>query len=251
MSPGFSLKSRVQFQDLDKKRDQWVSVKSQPCAQLLFGELIRSRWGRQNCALDDPGNPGLWHADILDGDRAQQLDYHWRAARRLISLAQTKRHLSLQDLLELHGLMLSGNPEQGKFRNTWIESLMDNHQPTEFELLPEIVANALEWFGSDSFHEIHEVEQEALFLAKLLDILPFQQENGRTLRLAANFFLLRAEFPPAVIASSRADQYCSAIEHGLRLETQPLVDLLAGSLLESLQYCLGETAPASAFQILA
>jgi hypothetical protein len=251
MSPSFNLKSRVQFQDLDKKRDQWVSVKSQPCGQLLFEELIRSKWGRQNCGLDDAGNPGLWNAGILDDHRAQQLDYHLRAARHLISLAQPKRHLSLQDLLELHGLMRNGNPEQGKFRNTWIESLADDHQPTEFELLPEIVANALEWFGSDSFHEIHVVEQGALFLAKLLDILPFQQENGRTLRLAANFFLLRAEFPPAVITSSRSDQYCSAIEHGLSLETQPLVDLLAGSLLESLHYCLGERAPASAFQILA
>jgi len=68
--------------------------------------------------------------------------------------------------------------------------------------------------------------------------------------LAANFFLLRSEFPPAVIASSRAEQYCLAIKHGLRLETQPLVDLLAGSLLESLHYCLGEKAPAAAFHIL-
>ncbi|HVN78808.1 MAG TPA: Fic family protein, partial [Terriglobia bacterium] len=247
---GPNLKSRVQFQGLDKKRDQWVSVKSQVCAQLRFEELLRSRWGRQNCALDDTENPGLWNADILDEERARQLDFHWRAVRGLVSLAQMKTHLCLQDLLDLHGLILSGNSGQGKLRNTWIESLASNHQPAESELLPEIVANALEWFDSDSFYEIHEVEQMALFLGKLLDILPFQRQNGRTLRLAANFFLLRAGFPPAIIASSRADHYCSAIDHGLRLETQPLVDLLAGSLLESLHYCLGEKAPAAAFHIL-
>ena len=250
MSPVVNLRSRVQFQDLDQKRDQWISVKSQPFAQLRFEELIRSRWGRQNCALDDPGNPAVWNADNLDEFRTQQLDYHSRAARRLISLAQSKRHLSSQDLLEMHGVMLCGSPEQGKFRNSWIQPLAEGHQPSESEILPEIIENAMEWFVSDSICQIHEVEQAALFLAKLLDILPFQQENGRTLRLAANFFLFRAEFPPAVIASSRTDQYCFAIKKALRLETQDLIDLLVGSVLESLHYCLGEKTPASAFQIL-
>jgi hypothetical protein len=251
MSPGFSLKSSVQFHDLDQKRDQWISVKSQPLAQLRFEDLIGSRWGRLNCALDDPGNSDLWNADILDEDRAQQFDHHSKAAGRLISLVQSKRILLLQDLLELHGLMLSGNSETGELRNSWIQPLTNNHHPPECELLTQTVENALEWFGSESFHEIHEVEQAALFLARLLDILPFQQQNGRTLRLAANFFLLRAGFPPAFIPPSRTGQYSVAIEKALRLETQSLVDLWAGSLLESLLYCLGETPTPSAFQILA
>jgi len=152
--------------------------------------------------------------------------------------------------LELHGLVISGNPQQGTLRNARIKPLVDYHQPVESEILAELVANALQWFGSDSFYEIHEVEQGALSLIKLLDLLPFQQENGKTLRLAANFFLLRSDFPPAVIAADRAEQYRSAIGNALKMDTQPLVDLLAASVLESLCHCLGEAAQTLAFTIL-
>jgi len=98
----------------------------------------------------------------------------------------------------------------------------------------------LEWFNSDSFHEMHEVEKTALILIKLIDIWPFEEGNGRTLRLFANFFLLKSGYPPAIIPSDKAPQYAAAIQNSFRFHTQPLIDLLTEAVLQGLRYCLAE-----------
>lgn len=250
MNSSYGLKTRAQFQNLDKKKEKWVSIRAQAEAQLRFQNLIGSQWPRWNCALENSEDSELWNAETMGEEQKRQVDNHSMAADRLITLAQTTKGLSAEDLLGLHGLMLTGNPQRGHYRECRISPLTEGHQPTEFEILPEVVRNALEWFNSDSFLQMHEVEQAALFLMKLLDVLPFQQGNGKTLRLAANLFLLRNEFPPAPIASSRAGEYHTSITSAFKFHTQPLIDLLADSVLESLCYCLGETTPLPKFLIL-
>ena len=74
---------------------------------------------------------------------------------------------------------------------------------------------------------MHEVEKSALMLIKLLDVQPFDEANGRTLRLFSNFFLLKAGYPPAIIPASQADQYAVAIQRSLGFDTQPIIDLIA------------------------
>jgi Fic family protein len=238
MNGSFGLRSRAQFQSLDQYRGQWLVVKEQPAAQQRFLELINALWPRNNCALDEEEDPAPWNSEALDPDRARQLEYHCMAARQLASLVQNKPALSPADLLGLQGLMIAGDPSAGHYREASIEPLAEGHQPTESSILPEVVANAMEWFNADSFCELHEIEKTALFLVKLLDILPFGQGNGRTLRLTDNFYLLRAQYPPAIIPVSRAAEYRLAIKYALGFHTQPLVDLLADSVRESLRCCL-------------
>ncbi len=86
------------------------------------------------------------------------------------------------------------------------------HEPTEAELVGPVIDNALGWFQSESFAQMHEVEKSALMLIKLLDVQPFDDANGRTLRLFSNFFLLKAGYPPAVIPASQASEYALALK---------------------------------------
>jgi fido (protein-threonine AMPylation protein) len=247
MAGDFELRTKYQFLGLIEKRDRWNALKNDPSAQHRFEHLVGLQWARHNCALDDRLELGLWQREALDEERVLQLARHMDAARWLLHHSHSQNSLSSSDLLEIHRLMLEGiDPNAGKYRETEIKPLGEGHEPTEPEMVPYVAENALEWFNSGSFHEMHEVEKTALVLIKFIDIWPFEEGNGRTLRLFSNFFLLKAGYPPAIIPPERAKQYAMAIQNSLRFHTQPLIDLLTDSVGQSLQYCLGEAlAPPS------
>jgi len=87
-------------------------------------------------------------------------------------------------------------------------------------------------------------------LIKFVDIWPFEEGNGRTIRLFSNFFLLKAGYPPAIIPPERSSQYAMAIQNSLRFHTQALIDLLTDSVGQGLQYCLGEAVSPPSLPVL-
>ncbi len=241
MAEPIGLRTRQQFACVTEKRDRWVALSNDPRAPERFEELVGPEWAGQNCALEEIRVPSLWERNPLGERRSVEFSHHVRAAHWLVQLSKSQEFLSVDDLQKIHFLMLEGlHPSAGRFRQCEMPSLGEGHEPAEAEMIRFVLENALEWFNSESFHEMHEVEKTALVLIKLIDIQPFEAANGRTLRLASNFFLLRAGYPPALIKAAKASQYAIAIEQALRFHTQPLIDLLTDSLLESLQYCLGE-----------
>ncbi len=153
--------------------------------------------------------------------------------------------------MELHHLLVTGKAEgTTRFRETEIEPICAGHEPIESVLVPDVVENALEWFTAESFHQMHEVEKTALMLAKLIDIHPFAEANGSTIRLFSNFYLLKAGYPPAVISASRASEYAIAIQRAFHLHTQPVIDLLTESAHQALSFCLDEPTPPPQLKVL-
>ncbi|MCI0423992.1 MAG: Fic family protein [Acidobacteria bacterium] len=241
MAEKFQLRTRHQFAGLIDKRDRWARMKDQAGARARFEQLTGPEWARQNCALDEICDPALWRAEVLDSSRVLQLQCHIAATQTLMRFADEKEFLAGEDLLELHRVMLSGGHETaGEYRRQGVRALAEGHEPTDVELVAPVVENALGWFQSDSFAEMHEVEKSALMLIKLIDVQPFDEANGRTLRLFSNFFLLKAGYPPAVIPACKASQYAIAIQNSLRFHTQPIIDLIAEAADQSLRCCLGE-----------
>jgi fido (protein-threonine AMPylation protein) len=82
-------------------------------------------------------------------------------------------------------------------------------------------------------------------------VQPFEEGNGKTLRLFSNFFLIKSGYPPAVIPASQASQYAVAIRSSLRFDTQPIIDVIADSTDRSLRWCLGEPPPPPKLNVLA
>jgi Fic family protein len=216
-------------------------MQDRPDAQARFEQLIGIDWARQNCQLEflvehaHPKGEALMPLDDF------QLQCHVAAVQTLLRLAGEKEFLSGADLLELHRVLLSEvHPRAGTFRQLDAPPLVQGHDPIEAELVGPVVDNALGWFQSESFAEMHEVEKSALMLIKLTDVQPFDEANGRTLRLFSNFFLLKAGYPPAVIPASQASPYALAIQRSLVFDTQPIIDLIAEGTDRSLRWCLGE-----------
>lgn len=251
MAGNIELRTKHQFAGLVERRDRLSVLKDDPGTQSRFAQLIGPKWARDNCALDEIAETSLWLQEALDEKRILQLNRHIGAAQWLFNCSRNQAFLSCADLLELHRrLMEDIHPRAGRFRESEISSLREGNEPIEAELVPWVVENALEWFNSDSFHEMHEVEKTALVLMKMIDIVPFDEANGRALRLFSSFFLLKTGYPPAIIPSTRASHYAAAIQNSLSFHTQPLIDLLTEAVLQGLQFCLAEPASPPQLQIL-
>jgi Fic family protein len=251
MAGDFELRTKHQFARLVERRERLRVLKESAALQARFAQLLGPIWARDSYALDEMTKSLGSFQQTGNGSKARQLRCHADAAQWLYQTSQTQASLSSGDLVELHRRLLSAmDTSAGHFRESEVSSLAEGHEPLEAELVPFAVQNALEWFNAASFHEMHEVEKTALVLMKLADIVPFEQGNGLTLRLFANFFLLRGGYVPAVIGPRCADRYSAAIKDSFRFHTQPLIDLLAEAVLEGLQYCLAEPAAPPQLRVL-
>ena len=67
----------------------------------------------------------------------------------------------------------------------------------------------------------------AVALARLVEILPFDDANGRVSRLAASHLMVRGGMRPPILVAGDAARLRAALEAAFRLETEPLVALLA------------------------
>jgi fido (protein-threonine AMPylation protein) len=248
----FELRTRHQFAGLIERRDRWILIRDQPESRARFEQLTGLEWAQQNYGLESLADPAIRKNEFsVDSLLDSQIRQHIAAVQTLLHLAKEKESLFGDDLLALHRVLVSGVDDQpGEFRQQNATPLAPGHEPTEAELVAPVVDNALDWFQSESFAQMHEVEKSALMLIKLMDVQPFDEANGRTLRLFSNFFLLKAGYPPAIIPASQADQYSLAIQRSLGFDTQPIIDLIAEATDRSLRWCLGEPPAPPTLKVL-
>ena len=247
MGNGFELKTRRLFAGIIGQRDRWKQRQGSPGAVVAFEQLTGDTWARNNCTLEEPDRTANSDPAARQSADQRRMECHLNACRWFLQRARRETTPAPADLRQLHS-RLTGQP--AGHRQGPAAPLLEGHHPPDWELVPHLVENALEWCRADSFGEMHEVEQAALVLLKLTDIQPFPRHNGATLRLFSNFFLLRAGYPPAVIRSDLGGRYTLALQKALCFETGPLVELLTESVAFSLGCCLGETPSPPPFVVL-
>lgn len=238
---GFELKTRRLFGGIIGQRDRWRQKQGAPGANQAFERLTGDVWAGHNCALDRSGEGDAPVPESRRDERRPHHECHVRAWRWFLERTRQTAAPTPTDLQQLHSRLV-GQPVDrlSDYRHGPAAPLLETHDPAEPELVPQLVDAALEWCRADSFAEMHEVEQAALVLLKLTDIQPFDRDNGKTLRLFSNFFLVKAGYPPAVIRSELAGRYSMALQKALCYQTGPLVELLTESVAFSLGYCLEE-----------
>ena len=151
--------------------------------------------------------------------------------RKITALARARGKsgdLTVDLLLELHN-----TPEAG-FRKTQV-SPNSKFTPPAPEHLPVLLETACLWYTADSFTELNPIEQAALVLLRLLELRPFEEGNERTSLVAASLFTLRSDLPPLVIKSEMNSGYLLALDEAIRMNTKPMVELLAWAVVETLE----------------
>jgi Fic family protein len=83
-----------------------------------------------------------------------------------------------------------------------------------------------EWLGSQSGLELQPARGGALALARIVEILPFEEANGRVARLAASHAMVKGGARPPVLVGADAARLDEALQAAFQLETEPLAALL-------------------------
>lgn len=95
---------------------------------------------------------------------------------------------------------------------------------------PEFIVSRLEllanWLKADSSRELGPAQAGALVMARLIEIAPFDDANGRVARLAASHAMVRAGGHPPVLVGADRPRLEAALQAAFGLHTEPLATLL-------------------------
>ena len=95
---------------------------------------------------------------------------------------------------------------------------------------PEFIAGRLaileQWMNAPSAAELAPSQQGALALARVVEVRPFQDGNGRVSRLAASHVMVKAGARPPILAAADGPRLLHAIQAAFQLHTEPLAALL-------------------------
>ncbi len=108
--------------------------------------------------------------------------------------------------------------------------------------IEERVASLIDWIETAATRDLTPDQAAALALARFVEILPFDDANGRVSRLATSHLMVRGGMRPPVLVAGDAARLRAAIEGAFRLETGPLVALLveaSGRALDVMIQSLG------------
>lgn len=156
-------------------------------------------------------------------------------ARLLASLREAEKQarnegvdasLTPESLLRLND---PSSKEHGEFRKAAAEA-SGPFKPVSAEHLPAIIESACRWFAAESFTELTPVEQASIVHLRMLEIQPFEVSNQPMAFVAASLFTLRSQLPPVIVAPERASAYSAALNEGLRMDTKPMVELMAEAI---------------------
>lgn len=103
-----------------------------------------------------------------------------------------------------------------------------------------ILEGALQWFSADSFSELHPIEQASIVLLRFIELHPFVGGSEQTALVAASLFTMRKGLPPIIISEEMQPAYRAALNEGIRMNTKPMVELIAESTDKTLDLMILE-----------
>jgi hypothetical protein len=94
------------------------------------------------------------------------------------------------------------------------------------ECIEDRLASLAEWLDAKGAETLAPEPKAAVALARIVEIRPFDEANGRVARLAAAHVLRRAGQKPPILVGGDGPRLQAALEAAHRLETGPLVELV-------------------------
>jgi hypothetical protein len=98
--------------------------------------------------------------------------------------------------------------------------------PSPSEFVRARLENLELWLGGESAAQLAAGQRGALVLARLVEILPFPDANGRVARLAASHAMVSAGSRPPILVGADRERLEACLQAAFQLSTEPLVVLL-------------------------
>lgn len=141
---------------------------------------------------------------------------------RALRAVDPRAPFSVAALLAWHAAATVGG---GRFRTVERERA-DAPPPAPAVFVASRLEIVEQWMNADSSRELKPMQQGALVLARIVEILPFDEANGRVSRLAASHLLVRAGARPPILVGADAPRLEQALQAAFQLATEPLSALL-------------------------
>jgi Fic family protein len=194
--------------------------------------------GEQGLPADDPGLAGIVEdAQLLGSLELAGLRFTWDEVRS--SRVSGEGPAEVLALRRARGAVAADAPLGVAAIRAWHEALVgpagfrrgerrrDGAPTAPAALVESRLATLGEWLETAGTRDLQPDQAASLALARILEILPFDDANGRVSRLAASHVMVRGGMRPPILVAGDAARLRAALESAFRLETEPLVALLA------------------------
>ena len=148
---------------------------------------------------------------------------HGEGASRIAAALAGVGGVTRADLLRLHSDLFEGHPGAGGLRNSAVAASFRGQDCPEPEFVGQSLDNFEKWLSVESLAELHPIQQAALALTRLIDIWPFEFGNRTVAVVFANFFLLRAEYPPFFVLREQLEEFDRILSQAVLMQTESLV----------------------------
>ncbi len=227
-------------------------------------QKLRLDWNYHSNHLE--GNSltyGETKALILHGITAQgkplkdhtEVEGHNEAVKWVFEIAKDVRPLTESFIRELHTLLLvkpykvraetaEGVPtwkviQVGRYKES------NNHAFTKtgerqdflpFQETPKAMEDLMNWYGREkSKSDVNPIMLATSFHHKFIAIHPFDDGNGRTVRLLMNYVLMQFDYPPVIVKTEDKDDYLAVLQAANAGNIEPFFDFIADNLNRSLR----------------
>jgi hypothetical protein len=83
-----------------------------------------------------------------------------------------------------------------------------------------------DWLAGSATRDLGPEQAAGLAYARIVEILPFEEANGRVARLAASHLMVQRGLPPPILVGADGPHLDACLRAAFRLETEPIVSLL-------------------------
>jgi Fic family protein len=213
---------QLMYIDLDRRVAQYRAHRLlQPHAWRAFEERLQLSWLFHDYALegialteDDLQRatqhaPARHHCDSLLIEGIRQC---MQAIEVVCRLPRKVEPMELEDLKHFHVLLCpQEDPRAGRYRKQDDPSPPYSHEITKPVSISYRLRRLVELIQTD-LAELHPVRGAALLHHEFMSIWPFGERCGTAGRLLMNHWLLRADYPPAILHAADRHLYYQALE---------------------------------------
>ncbi len=160
----------------------------------------------------------------------------WSDGERLNLTELRQIHKFVVEPAWLHAPPESLHPREGpgSFRQHDIRPFSGGMTPPPFPEVPALVSDWLHSANAGPGASQHPIVFISELHARLEQIHPFRDGNGRVGRLATNLLLVRHGYPPALIYKRDRSKYLASLRRADRGDPGPLAEILARSVTDGI-----------------
>ena len=212
------------------------SLRLQPSAAVKERRLA-TLLGERGLQPDDPGLAGIVEdAQLLGSLELSGFRFTWdevRASRasgdgpaEIVALRRARATVPASAPFTLGAVRAWHEALAGPVGLRRVARERDGAPPAPPELVESRLATLAQWLEVVVPRDLAADQAAAVALARLVEIAPFDDANGRVSRLAASHLMVRGGMRPPILVAGDAARLRAALEAAFQLETEPLVQLL-------------------------